>query len=337
MQSLNKAFSNIYVKEFSSDTFSKNNNKKDKILNAFLQLPNVRISWINELCSKLDDSIFKKFCEGICQTTSLYKDGFNDIEHLSKVILTSNELPNIRIDTGVTSRIVSHSHRSFFTDNDEEIDEEKYIFKKNNNLISEIDNSDNYKNAIVDIILKLSSEYLKSGLPKIPQSMLDDKNEIVGSNDYIQDFIDSKIEFKEGEKVGKQQILEAYQTMYPSHNRTVQQMISSMKDKNIQYKHDMRCNNIKGSFIGIQFKQEKNSNTHNLFRCPNDVKEIENLKKQVAELQALLKVKDDKEVTPKKSKKNMSKKESKIEIEQTNMFSNEDLMDSFNESINDLL
>ena len=55
----------------------------------------------------IDDSIFKKFCEGICQITSLYKDGFNDIEHLSKVILTSNELPNIRIDTGVSSRIVS--------------------------------------------------------------------------------------------------------------------------------------------------------------------------------------------------------------------------------------
>ena len=126
--------------------------------------------------------------------------------------------------------------------------------------------------------------------------------------------------------------------MYPNHNRTVQQMISSLKDKNIQYKHDLRCNNIKGSFIGIQFKQEKNSNTHNLFRCPNDVKEIENLKKQVAELQALLKVKDAiKEIAPKKSKKNITNKESKIEIEQTNLFSNDDLMDSFNESINDLM
>ena len=65
------------------------------------------------------------------------------------------------------------------SENDLEIDEEKYIFKRNNNLINEIDDSDNYKNAIVDIILKLSSEYLKNGLPKIPQSMLDDKNEIL--------------------------------------------------------------------------------------------------------------------------------------------------------------
>ena len=36
-------------------TFSKNNTKKDTILNKFLQLLNVRLSWINELCGKLDD------------------------------------------------------------------------------------------------------------------------------------------------------------------------------------------------------------------------------------------------------------------------------------------
>jgi hypothetical protein len=41
----------------------------------------------------------------------LDKDGFNDIEHISKVVLTSNELPNIRIDTGVSSRIVKEVQR----------------------------------------------------------------------------------------------------------------------------------------------------------------------------------------------------------------------------------
>ncbi len=137
----------------------------------------------------------------------------------------------------------------------------------------------------------------------------------------MQDFIDSKIELKEGENVGKQQILESYLSMYPTHNRTVQQMISSMKDKNIQYKHDIRCNNVRGCFIGIQLKQEKNSTVSNLFRCPNDVKEIESLKKQnndlikqVAELQALLKSKEE---PPKKPKNKIVKKESKVELVDT--------------------
>jgi len=62
----------------------------------------------------------------------------------------------------------------------------------------------------------------------------------------------------------------------------------------------------------------------------------EYLKKQLADLQALLKSKD--EVTPKKKQKNVTKKESKIEIiEPTSLFSNEDLEESFNESLNDLL
>ena len=38
MRTLNRSFSNIYVKEFSSNTFSKDNNKRDKIMNEFLKV-----------------------------------------------------------------------------------------------------------------------------------------------------------------------------------------------------------------------------------------------------------------------------------------------------------
>ncbi len=105
-----------------------------------MKLSDIRIVWVNEVSSKIDDSLFKSFIEGYVKTISLYKDGFNDIEHNLKVILTSNELPNIKIDSAVSSRIVSHTHRSFFTSDDSEIDESKYIYKRNNNLISEINN-----------------------------------------------------------------------------------------------------------------------------------------------------------------------------------------------------
>jgi hypothetical protein len=255
---------------------------------------------------------------------------------MSKIILTSNELPNIRIDTGVSSRIISHSHRSFFTENDSEVDEEKYIYKRNNNLISEINNNDSYKNAVIDIILKHALEYLTNGLSKIPESMQNEKNEIVSGNDYVivEDFLDSKIEIKEDGKIGKQELLDSYKAMYPEHKRSMQQFISAMKDKGITYNFNVRLNNIKGCFTGIQFKQQVINQFSNC-DCNKKDQEIEYLKKQVAELQTLLKSKENN--TPKKSKKNITKKESKIEIEQTNLFSNDDLMDSFNESINDLL
>jgi hypothetical protein len=111
-----------------------------------------------------------------------------------------------------------------------------------------------------------------------------------------------------------------------------------MKDKSIKYMYDMRYNGVKGVFVGIQFKHVVNNN----LSCDCNItiikqqQEIEYLKKQLADLQALLKSKD--EVTPKKKQKNASKKESKIEIiEPTSLFSNEDLEESFNESLNDLL
>jgi hypothetical protein len=340
MQSLNKAFSDVYVKEFSSDTFSKSNPNRNKILNEFIRLTNVRICWVNELNGKIDESLFKSFCEGQIHTCRLYTDGMTTLQHMSKIILTSNELPNIRIDTGVSSRIVSHTHRSYFTDNDSEVDEENYIYKRNNNLISEINNNDSYKNAVIDIILQHALEYLKNGLNKVPESMQNDKSEIVSGNDYMEDFIDAKLEYKEDGKIAKQALLNSYLEMYPKHQRSMQQMISAMKDKGIVYNFSLRVNNIKGCFIGVQFKQEANVN---YVRSPDDITtinkqqiEIEYLKKQLAELQALLKSKD--EVTPKKKQKNVSKKESKIEIiEPTILFSNEDLEESFNESLNDLL
>ena len=323
MQTLNRSFSNIYVKEFSSNTFSKDNNKRDKIMNEFLKVKDCRICWVNELSGKIDDSLFKSFCEGNVNTVSLYKDGMNNIEHLSKVILTSNELPNIRIDTGVSSRIVSHTHRSYFTENVDEVCEEKYIFMRNNNLISIIESSNNYKNAIIDIVIKYARNYLNNGLEKMPDSMLNDKNEIVSGNDYIQDFIDAKLDKCEGQKISKNDLLDEYLTMYPNHKRTVQQMISSLKDKGFTYQFNLRVNGVKGCFIDVQFKQQVVSDAINYSRSPLDIAtikqqndtikqqsdEIALLKKQLLELQnkddviVIQKVTTPKITTPKKTQK----------------------------------
>ena len=308
MQTLNRAFSNNYIKEFASDSFCKNNKNRDKIMNEFLKLQDCRICWVNELSGKLDDSLFKSFCEGSVKTISLYKDGMNDITHMSKIVLTSNELPNIRIDTGVCSRIVSHTHRSFFTEDDNDVDETKYIFKRNNNLIDEIEKNDNYKNAIIDIFLDYAKTYLKSGLFPLPNSMQNDKDEIISGNDYMQDFIDSKIETLKDSKISKNEVLAEYIRMYPTHKRTVQQMISSLKDKGYIYKSDLRCDGIKGCFIDIQFKQQVSSALQ-YSRSPLDIEliksqklEIEQLKKQILELQQNNKadIETEKVTTPKK-------------------------------------
>ena len=104
---LTKAAIECYLQELNDSTFEKNNGKIDKILNTFLASPCIRISWINEIKdTKIDDSLFKTFCDGKVQATQLYKDGTTTISLNSKAIISANTMPNIKIDSGVFRRIL---------------------------------------------------------------------------------------------------------------------------------------------------------------------------------------------------------------------------------------
>lgn len=317
MQSLRSAFSNTYVKEFGSDTFSKSNSNKNKIFNEFLHSKQIRLCWVNELTGKIDDSLFKSFCEGSVHTCSLYKDGLNEIVHNAKVVLTANDLPNIRIDSGTENRIVSHEHRSFFTDDHTEIDESIYIFKKDKKLLDKINRNVKYQNAIVDIVLKYTKEWFSSGLRDIPKSMADNKNDIVSCNDYVQDFIDKHIDFVEHcstkpSRIGKTELRDSYLQMFPEQKRSMQQIISMFKDKKWVYKSDMRCDGVKGCFIDVEFKNDV-SEALVYSRSPLDIARI---KTQQSEIDKLKQIIDDmKSKTPKKistKPKKISNKPKKI-------------------------
>ncbi len=110
-----KAFQD-YVFTLPKNTFSKGNSKVDKILNTYLSRPSIRLSHINEIEDvRLDESLFKDYTDGSCQTTALYQDGANDFKHFSKLVISANTFPNIKIDTGVARRIDSFTHTSEFT------------------------------------------------------------------------------------------------------------------------------------------------------------------------------------------------------------------------------
>jgi hypothetical protein len=95
-----------YVFTLPKNTFSKGNTKIDKILNTYISRPSIRLSHINEPDdTKIDDCLYKDFTDGNCQTTTLYQDGSNDFKHYSKLCMTANTIPNIKIDTGTTRRM----------------------------------------------------------------------------------------------------------------------------------------------------------------------------------------------------------------------------------------
>ena len=126
---LTKECIECYFKELQHDTFSQGNPKIDKILNTFAKSPHVRIMWVNEMKDvKLDETLFKSFCEGKLQTTKLYEDGTFNFSHNGKCITTSNTMPNIKIDSGVTRRFVGYTHKSKFTLNKNEVDEKNNVY-----------------------------------------------------------------------------------------------------------------------------------------------------------------------------------------------------------------
>ena len=121
------------------------------------------------------------------------------------------------------------------------------------------------------------------------------KNDIVNSNDCIQDFIDKCLITDDNGRIGKQEMRDAYVAMYPDKKISVLQMISALKDKGIEYKCDLRFNHVKGCFVGLSFKEEETSNALNYSGCSEKDKramltEIEQLKKELADFKRLQKL-----------------------------------------------
>ncbi len=322
MKLLRIAFSSSYVEEFASDTFEKNNKNANKIFNEFQRKPNIRISWVNELSSsRTDISLFKKFCEGILQTVSLYKDGFNTIKHDSKVICTSNEMPNLQIDTGTESRILAYNHISKFVDSNDEVDVSKHYYKGDKKLIDKITKNAGYKNAIIDIILDYTTLYIKNNNIKLSQSFKDAKDEIVNANDYIQDFIDSELVItdNDNDRIGKNRMLDLYRAKYPDKRMNVQNMISALKDKNLKYSGQHRIDKIRGCYLCVKEKdqEEQESEAINYFGVSKKehtivLDENKKLKEQIKELQRLLQEqKDIKSVISKNDTKSITTKKVK--------------------------
>ena len=289
-----------YMIEFKSDTFSKGNPKQDKIFNSLLINNLVRFCWINELSdAKLDDSLFKSFCEGTLQTTSLFKDGSNDFSHTCKLISTMNEIPSIKIDSGTSRRIIAYNPLSKFTDNKNEIDEEKYIFKKDDTIVDKFENSDELLNGLFKIISNYSFKYINDkNHYKMPESLKNAKNDIVESNDTIGNFLDKyiKITTCKDDRISGELLFSTFKEDQKNKNSfiTMKQFRSALADRNINYNRNLSFStiNVRGGFVGIKYteeEEEEETETEKIEKFKDIIKnrdlEIEKLKKRIEELE----------------------------------------------------
>ena len=257
---LTKAVLECYFKELKSDTFTQGNPKIDKILNTFSNEPHVRIMWVNEMKDlRLDETLFKSFCEGDLQTTKLYEDGQFNFKHYGKCFITANTMPNIKIDTGVKRRFIGYTHLSKFVDNKKEVDEINNVYLKNKLFVEDIIRM-NLLNAFFDILCKYCKKWLEGSKPKYTINFKDTKSTVIDTNDFIQDFVDSKLTLtlNPEDKISKDEMHKLFSTTYTNKHLTTLQVITSLKEKKITYSSQVRCpiTKIKGCFTGVKLQTE---------------------------------------------------------------------------------
>jgi phage/plasmid-associated DNA primase len=290
-----------YFQKLKNDTLS---NEKDmnKVLNTLQDNPQTLIIWINELeDKKMNSSVYKDLCDGYVQTTRLYQDGNNGFKHFGYVVGTSNKLPNMTPDTGTKRRIVGYTHTSTFVDKMEDVDESKNIYLKDEELHQKIEP---LYNAVIDIFVSYCVQWIKdkniydTTKSENFQSSIDLIN---SSNDYMQDFIDSRLIITKNpeDKIGKDRMRELFLQMYPEKHISSLQVISALKDHKLVYDKGVRDKNIRGCFICVKERTEQVDEVDPLSgeaqKDENEIK-IEQQAKQIEELlQKLKQLEEDNE------------------------------------------
>ena len=250
-----------YFQELNSDTFSfeaGTSNKSDKIMNTFADKPFVRIAWINELKDvRMNESLFKAFCEGILQTCKLFKEGDHEITHMAKPIITANTMPIFKNDTGMVRRIRAHTHRSLFVDDKSECNEKAHIYLKDKNLLENIKTNNSLKNAWFDILAESCSKWLGGEKNVFTENFMKTKADICDINDDNQDLINSKLIITNNveDRIGKIAMAEIYKNLYPNKMKTAQTLLANLKEKKIVYDGQIRTDNVRGCYVGVKLRE----------------------------------------------------------------------------------
>ena len=261
-----------YVKSLNSSTFS-NANNINKAMNTYSGSPNILLTYINEVSDrKMDTSIFKEFIEGKCNTIKLYKEGSHEFNHNSMVILMGNLIPIFLTDSGMTRRIQGYMHSSQFVDG--LYNEKEHIYKKDMNLIN---NSSHLMDALFEILFLNCREWMKNHKLIFPKSFNETSQLISNVNDTIQDFVDKfLIKTKDdNDRIGKDDMLSLYKSMYPHSHITRSQLLMGLKEKNIEYSKSHRCEKLRGCYMFVRERSEDDPEEED---DKEEIKHIKNIK-----------------------------------------------------------
>jgi hypothetical protein len=256
---LTKSTMGCYFVQLGSDTFAGNTCNINKVLNTYRSDPQILFSWVNEPeDKKMNGSLFKVWVDGNLQSTMLYKEGQHNFQHYSRSITTANTMPHINVESGTTRRMISYTHKSDFTDDKTKVDESKHIYLLDKYIIKKMEET-KLLDTWFDILVDYCYNWLKGKKPEYGDNFKETKDAIVSISDVFQDFMDSELTITNNpnDKIGKDGMRKAFLDMYPDKHLTAMQVKTSLTERKLIFKPDVRTNKIKGSYIGVKFRVEE--------------------------------------------------------------------------------
>jgi hypothetical protein len=257
----------IYIFKAKKDLFSEAYSKGHKY---FAQTKNKRIVYIEELDKKkVDADLIKDVVDGNQINNEVLFSTTEKIDINFKLMFLSNNLMNFDADSGIKRRLIHFEFRNKFValqDLEKERVNHKIgqVYALDNSLVNKFHNNDDYKNALIHILIKKAKQYFENGLV-IPEKYVEIAKEVCEENDKFKNFFDNHFDItnNDSDRISKDELRDLYNS-YTKCNFSASSIMTDIQRLQLKYERGLRCIyngvSLRGVIIGIKKKsgnQEK--------------------------------------------------------------------------------
>ena len=249
----------IYIFKAKKDLFSEAYSKGHKY---FAQTKNKRIVYIEELDKKkVDADLIKDVVDGNQINNEVLFATTEKIDINFKLMFLSNNLMNFDADSGIKRRLIHFEFRNKFVAQ-QDLEKERLnhkigkVFALDNSLVSKFHNNDDYKNALIHILIKKAKQYFDIGLT-IPDKYVEIAKEICEENDKFKNFFENHFEItnNDSDRIAKDELRDMYNT-YTKCNFSASSIMTDIQRLQLNYNRGLRCMyngvSLRGVIIGIK-------------------------------------------------------------------------------------
>jgi len=251
----------IYIFKAKKDLFSEAFSKGHKY---FAQTKGKRIVYIEELDKKkVDADLLKDVVDGNKMNNEVLFSTTEKIDINFKLMFLSNNLMNFDADSGIKRRLIHFEFKNKFVDK-EDIEKERInhrvgsVFEVDRTLTKKFQCNDEYKNALIHLLLKKSKQYFTEGLT-VPQKYLEMAKDVCDENDKFKNFFDDHFELTTdpNDRIAKTELHDMY-NHHTKCNFSPSTLMTEIKRLQLRYDKGLRCvyngQSVRGVLTGIKKK-----------------------------------------------------------------------------------